>query len=762
MTPPIKPRSFARAEVVPSTNPSRSFPQAQTPPGAKTDSIDSDEPAPPTSGIFGVYDAVIPQFDLEKTFPAILAPISLLRKLPETKDLDALRALAPIFSHCLDAILYSMTHLPDHIRSSPKYHLSMSGVNFSREMFMGHINQVSMDGPLSSPQEFIQVAMQFLDMTMSNLKGFLQVAVYEVAQLKPLPEPPVQHEHLSLSSTEESGGSEDPCASSAEDHQSDIKVSHEATETEDSMGCRLKPQKSKLSAFLKPLSLRGRAKKKRAAHSDFVAVDSTASSTLVNSDFQRSDRGCGYVHVSSNIRNSLAKFPVCIEGPDPGNLPHPEDATELWKDCNGLIQLASLKALVRYITTQASDSDLEIVDVFFLCFRFFSNPKETFDTFVERYDENPSGLSPSQARSQTLRVKMRIARLLYLWVDLHWRAEEDAEIFTPLTQFAFSRLSQDIPREASSKLISALHDRACAGDKSRGLRVQRTIAAAEAKSRPELLCSTWEPHEKKFMLKGDFSKVKLRHFNCPGGHAMLALQLTLLLWEKYCAFEPEDAVRYLMARKGDDSAPTSEVAHKVAAFMSYERAVHRFVMDAIGSAESLEMRTELTEFFLDWAFKCHELRNYSGSCLIALACDRPTVLPFMTTLKLRPEHQEMKITLSEFYTKGNSHMQAYKQALQGCSCAALPGMMLFIGEVARGCGSGPYDQHPAAPDSRLINLKRYRPITWAVRAMEKCHAPFRIHRVDYICDWLEHLLSGYLLGTEAEWEQRIHDNCRKL
>lgn len=42
--------------------------------------------------------------------------------------------------------------------------------------------------------------------------------------------------------------------------------------------------------------------------------------------------------------------------------------------------------------------------------------------------------------------------------------------------------------------------------------------------------------------------------------------------------------------------------------------------------------------------------------------------------------------------------------------------------------------------------------------MEKCHAPFKIQRVDYICDWLEHVLSEYLVGTEAEWEKRIYDN----
>ncbi|KAF8133734.1 ras guanine nucleotide exchange factor domain-containing protein [Boletus edulis] len=619
---------------------------------AKTnsESADSNQSLPSTSGV--CTGVPFTRFDLEKTFPAILAPLSLLRSIPESQDIDALRALAPVLSHCLDAILHSMAHFPEHIPTSPKYHLALSEVNFSKDMFLGHVTHIPLHDRPSSYREAIQAAMQFLDMTMSSLKGFLNAAAYEVAQLKPLPQIPVE-EDLAQNADESGSLSH----SSVESHHNSSNANTFASVSTDTLN---RSQKSKVSALLKPLL------KWRPSRLDLATLESAASSTLIHSDSD--DPGCGYVYVSVNIRNSLAQFPVSID-PTIGNIPHPEDATELWKDGNGLAQLASLKALVRYMTSPDGDIDIEIIDVFFLCFRFFSSPKETFDTLVARYDDKLVCRSSTITRSHSMQVKMRIARLLYLWVDLHWRAE-DAEILTPLTQFAFSRLAQDIPRDASSKLISSLH------------------------------------------------QLKLSHFHSPGGHAMLALQMTLLLWEKYRAFEPEDAVRYLMTRSGDDHSP---IARKVANFMAYERAVHRFVMDSIGSAESVQLRTELTEFFLELASKCHELRNYSASCLIALACDRPTVLPFITAC---PTHD----------------------------------IVLFIREVARGCGSGPYDQHPNVPGSRLINLKRYRPITWAVRAMEKCHAPFKIQRVDYICDWLEHVLSEYLVGTEAEWETRIYDN----
>lgn len=40
--------------------------------------------------------------------------------------------------------------------------------------------------------------------------------------------------------------------------------------------------------------------------------------------------------------------------------------------------------------------------------------------------------------------------------------------------------------------------------------------------------------------------------------------------------------------------------------------------------------------------------------------------------------------------------------------------------------------------------------------MERCHVPFKIERVDYVFNWLDHVLSPYRQGTEMEWENRIY------
>lgn len=578
-------------------------------------SIDPEEAAVCTPA--GKIPPTTLRFDLEQTFPSILTPIALLRKIPDSQDLDALRALVPIFIHCMNSIGRSLDTLPQEVRASAAYLRAQSSIAFSQSLLSGYIQEIPEKTKAGTkPDAIIDRAMHFLDMNITSLKDFLQVAAHQLVHFKPLPPPPLEVEpqpdpesvkdsnsepgSMKAENSPESTKADNSPASSTEggtsgiNHQAKLEpILENNTSTDGKPKSPMKGQTTKFS-LLHPISTR--RKKKSVSHDGSPG----SSPTLVNSDHIQLESG--YVHVSTNIRNSIAQFPNIINGPIPDILPHAEDATEIWKDGNGIAELASLKALIRYMTSKSSNGDADITDVFFLCFRFFSTPMETFRALLARYCEDmPHSLSPVDVSTASLYVKMRVAKLLYLWVDLHWRPEEDGDVFSPLTDFAFFHLSKDLPKEASSKLINALHDRACAGGKGRGLRIERTVAHAEFKSHSELLRCSWEPKDKKAMIKGDFSKVQLLHFNNPGGYSLLAFQLTLLLWEKYRCFEPEDAVRYFMVRKGGDSALTTEVACQVATFMSYEKALHRWVMDTLASATTAEMRTELVEMFLDVA-----------------------------------------------------------------------------------------------------------------------------------------------------------------
>jgi hypothetical protein len=41
--------------------------------------------------------------------------------------------------------------------------------------------------------------------------------------------------------------------------------------------------------------------------------------------------------------------------------------------------------------------------------------------------------------------------------------------------------------------------------------------------------------------------------------------------------------------------------------------------------------------------------------------------------------------------------------------------------------------------------------------MERCHAPYHIQRVDYVCHWMEHVVCSYLSRPELEWEDIFYE-----
>ncbi|OJA09617.1 hypothetical protein AZE42_01399 [Rhizopogon vesiculosus] len=720
----------------------------------KTESLDSYKPADSSSGVF--YSS-IPQFDLETTFPAILAPIRLLHNVAESQDLDSLRALTRVFSQCLLTIFHSMNQLPVDVRYTSAYKLSECAVQFSKKLFLCHVNQLEVDGfePVNR-RDFIWQGLQLLDMTMSALKEFMQTAERELQRKKPLPEPPVEfeeeEEEVEEYYEEESGTCEESRLSS-EGASTDQTCVEEA----DELGSLVKPPtkkpKRRLAAIISA-SLRRTCSKKHKKSS--TAPTDTAAAC------EKAASPAGRAFATTNIRNSIAIFPELFDGKLDNSIHHPEDGTELYVDQNGVLQLASIKGLVRYLTSTVSDNDLELVDVFFLTFRYFATPALLLDAFIERYREAlPDDLSPDQAPIESLHIKLRVARLLHKWVDLHWRHSDDHAIFATLTQFAFSDLSQDLPREVSSQIINTLHHAACAKEHN-GRRLEKTIQSMQDSSPIGELSSTWEPRDKKAMMKGEFTKIKLSQFASPKGIELLTHQLTVVLLDKYRDFQPEDATRFWVEEATGKTTygVFNDAGPKVTTYASFEKALHLWVIDAIVSEPSVESRVAKVQFFLDWAQECHKIRNYAGSWALYSACDRHSLIG--NSLDIGAKHDEIRLYLRLFFSPLN-RMKSYKEAIQKSLGPTLPTLVLFVGDVKRQCGNEPCVEHPNVPGGeKLINLRRYRPLTRAIQDMEKCHTPYHIQRVDYVCHWMEQVVCAYLSLPELEWENIIYEKSQRL
>ncbi|KIK40806.1 hypothetical protein CY34DRAFT_806800, partial [Suillus luteus UH-Slu-Lm8-n1] len=725
------------------------------------DDTGSDNPAVSSTCILSL-DA--PQFDIERTFPAILDPVRLFREAADAQDISLIRSLYLTVLHSLTTLMRSMSRLPKDVRDASSYRSAENGVWHYRLLFMSYVKLL--DGKEFEPvcrKEYIRRALQSLDAIMSSLKRLMQVAEREMRQLKPLPDTPEECEEDAELQTAE-GNTDQPNEASrtsllsGDTHQSRQGSSTERTcaeEAPDELGALVEPQairRSKwgLTAILKPLS---------------VSLRRKISQPCLKADNAAPVEGltirAGHTRATANIRNSIALLSELFDGKLENSLPHPDDSTELFFDRNGVLQLASLKALVRYLTSAASDDDLELPDVFFLCFRYFSTPALVLEAFIERYKEGlPDCLAPDQAPIQSMYVKMRVARLLNQWVDLHWRHSEDQEVFTPLLQFAFSDLSRDLPRKVSSKLIETLHNAACSKE-HKGRRIEKTVQFIQGSSPAEELRSLWEPRDKKAMVKGEFANIKLSNFASPRGMELLTHQLTALLWEKYQDFQPEDAACFWVEEATGKSTcgVSTDAGMKVTTYASFEKALHLWALDIIVSAQSMEDRIQKVQFVLEWAQQCHIIRNYAGSWALFSACDRQSLVG--SILNINARHEEILVALRLFFSHTN-RMKAYKDAIQSGHGPTLPTLVLFVGDIKRECGNEECVDHPNAPGSKLINLRRYRPLTRAIRDMERCHAPYYIQREDYVCQWMEEVICSYLNRPEAEWEDILYEKSRRL
>lgn len=692
----------------------------------------------------------------------ILGPAKLIREAADAQDIASIRSLSSSFLHALTTILRSMSQLPQDILNSSGYRNAESGVRHHKLLFMSHVQLLdNKDFEQVCRRQFTWKTLECLDTVMSSLKRLMRVAEREMHQLKPLPDTPEECEEETEAEVEadpdQFNRARQDSLLSENTRQSSERSSTDRTcvEEVDELGSLVKPPAIKrtkrgLAAILAPLSISLRRKISKS----FLKADKVV-------PVDKLTTRAGHARATANIRNSIALFPESFDGKLENSFPHPDDNTELFLDKNGVLQLASLKGLVRYLTSAVSDDDLELPDVFFLCFRYFSTPTLVLEAFIERYRENlPSCLSPDQAPIQSMHVKMRVARLLNQWVDLHWRHSEDQEVFAPLLQFAFSDLSLDLPRDVSSKLIDTLHNAACAKEYN-GRRIEKTVQLIQGSSPAEELCSLWEPRDKKAMVKGDFSKIKLSNFASPQGMELLAHQLTVLLWEKYRDFQPEDAARFWVEEATGKSTYgfSNDAGAKVTTYASFEKALHLWALDIILSAQSTEDRIEKVQFILEWARECHIIRNYAGSWALFSACDRQSLVGSLSNLGVR--HEEILLALRLFFSHTN-RMKAYKDAIQSSRGPTLPTLVLFVGDVKRQCGNEECVDHPNAPGHKLINLRRYRPLTRAIRDMERCHAPYHIQRVDYICHWMEEVICSYLSRPEAEWEDIFFDKSRLL
>ncbi|EGN98233.1 hypothetical protein SERLA73DRAFT_74462 [Serpula lacrymans var. lacrymans S7.3] len=766
-----KPRPLTRKKTMPSLHSSdsrsvqlKSSSQELDAVSLKTASIMTHDQSPSSPRVFSPTQ---PTINLECTFPAIIAPITILRRVPLTQNLDAVRSLAPIITNCLSTILDSMAQLPEGVRASSSYQLAKSDLLFSKDMFLSHAETIDPNLVGRERNGAIQTSLRLLEVMMSGLKGLLRAAERELIDSKPLPPTPeCDTDDAVLVDIEEGKVLNvfSPAAVANATHPSQgVDPNFHATPREKRERV-VRRKKSKINAMLKPLSVLVKCGKQSTER--LASSTNDSSSTLVrtdsDSDTKKSQDASSTLNTISDnvvdcIRNSIAQFPddFFLDGDDATLPPHPDDASELCFNATGdILGGASLKALVRILTSKDGLPDCNFTDFFLLSFRYFTTPEEALAALIDRYHEKtPENLTPLQLPTwerEAYQIKLRVAKVLYLWTDKHWRPEEDEPAFNALLQFAFCRLTPDLPRPVSKRVIDTLHRYACDKSNFRGRRLECTTAIGESHLPTKPIPATgWLPSKRKAMEAGDFSEVDILSFDCTSGHEELARQLSLALSELYLDFRPEDAVKFW--KDGLDQ----DVGRKITAIVVYERALSNWTTSVILSSPIARSRAAVIGCLLQISTKCMAIRNFGASAAIYTGIMRVLDRLKATRSEIFEDHNKLLRVVGDVIPL-DMQRKSYWNALGDEILPTVPIMSIFIGEIQIAFSHPSTREYPKGSGCQLINVHRYRNVVKVIQAMEKSHVPYKLQRVNSIQKWLNAELGPFIRADLAE-ENRMVD-----
>jgi RasGEF N-terminal motif/RasGEF domain len=575
-------------------------------------------------------------FNLDDAFPAPLKPMTLKRLLSESQTPSDVDAVTAAFAQCMDALMEDMERLPLSVRLNNHFELARNGVLFTKDLFVHQTSQISTDLSDADLKEKIEFASDLLEMNVASLKSLLEIAKHAMIQEKPLPNLPGDSEpdtsleldieesprEFSSSSMEDcTDGSlataeisdREPIMSTADEQDNDPPAT--PSSRKNSIFTRLLSRASKVQvpslnlnaqSFLTFLDIDFNTNS--ASPVDPPQSPQSDSETLVCERASPIDQTIPKLRLRAGnargytIRDSLFVFPDPAAPECDVQMPRPDnDAFDIQVNNDGVVIKASLTALIVMLTSKECVTDYEFMDMFFLCFRYFSSPMEVYNKLVARYNEPPGdNLSEAQMRvweREAISIKLRVAKALHTWVDLHWRQGLDHEVHEHLLEFAFKRIAPELPICLSTQITEVLTRCAADLESYRGRRVERRIMIAKLALGMNIPPPTFIHPLRADMCEGDFWDVDVLDFNTAEGRKELARQLTLKVSEMYCLIDPEEAVAFWRGQwQGDD-----KVGEQISAMISFEKALFAWVIHTILTPSTPKDRAIVYIFWLEIA-----------------------------------------------------------------------------------------------------------------------------------------------------------------
>ena len=292
------------------------------------------------------------------------------------------------------------------------------------------------------------------------------------------------------------------------------------------------------------------------------------------------------------IIGNSAPFPTDVLDPDPDDL----NAPYVENDPDGGVRKANLRGLVGVITSGSATEHEEFVSMVLTTFRLFASGEKLADALYCRYTEQCPGWLTRKGKVQfewtmaQKRMRSRVATVLHLWLELHWKPEDVGAI--PTLERLVRTIEEDRAFHANSLRMSLdriIKDKDC----YHGKRFRE-----EERYKP----TTISPSPTLFEARKDLASLASRdrynltiaHFATPEGVIEFARMITMVESKYYRKLSPENFVHY----KSDQ---TKRIRKELGDF---EQRYKAWIVWTIVNPEDPVERAHVIEFWFEVAKVC--------------------------------------------------------------------------------------------------------------------------------------------------------------
>ena len=294
-----------------------------------------------------------------------------------------------------------------------------------------------------------------------------------------------------------------------------------------------------------------------------------------------------------------APFPTDIPKPDPDEL----NAPYVEYNPDGSVKKANLRGLVGVITSGSAIEHEEFVSMVLTTFRLFASGQDLADALYFRYTEQqPEWLSRKgkvqfEWNMAQKRMKARVATILHLWLELHWKPEDSGAIV---------RLQQLV---VAMEKEYAFHAESIRTSLDRIIK-EKDYYGRRLRGEERYRSTTVSPAPTSFAARRDFadratqnpSGLTISDFaTTPGGIAEFTRMITMVESRYYHKLSPENFVHY-------KSEQTKKLRNELGEF---EQRYKTWIVGTITTPNDPDERADAIKFWLDVA-KVSEIRLFAS------------------------------------------------------------------------------------------------------------------------------------------------------